>query len=307
MALGKYQKLDQDSPDIDLEAARPPAYDATQNRDEFNGYGASADPIAGPSTSAAAVNFISVLHEHIKIIGSYTIDTSLAATPLQRLFPADSTEASSSSQETELTDNNALFKTEGGDIELNLHVRGGKKAVIRAEAKHGGHIWVNFPQRAPSTPLHLHIKGSSNVRVALPASFRGPVAGGSKHSGPIKFSAGLQNLGVTTFLVNQKNPLEAKYFVGQWEGWASSGDGGVENQWTGDRLVITSEHGDVIVQTYEEREAEEQAVRDRAEERRLRRQEWPQRAIPAFGKIFVALWGVVVAIAYFVAALFNLN
>ncbi|KAF7974269.1 hypothetical protein HWV62_13060 [Athelia sp. TMB] len=307
MALGTYQKLDQNPGDIDLEAAHsPPAYDAPLPR-SITGSSpnpASAGPIPGPSTSISATNFISVIHENTKITGAYTIDTSVAAVPIGRLFPPGTAGAPSSSspqQASNPSKENGYFRANHGNIELDLRVKGGKKADIRVESENG-HVWVNFPQREQSTPLQIYIKGQTDTRVSLPASFRGPVAGGSKQNGPIQFSPAIKDLGVSTFSVNQSNPLEAKYFVGQWDG-----SGGLESDWGGDRLIILSERGDVLVQTYEEREAEDKAAREKLEEWKLGRKDWGSRVTISFGNIFVAVWGVIVATALFIVALFNLD
>ncbi|KZP20647.1 hypothetical protein FIBSPDRAFT_932115 [Athelia psychrophila] len=262
--MAKYHKLD--SVDIDLEAAHsPPAYDAPQTDAPLINHAASALPTPGTSTSQTpATNFISVIHSSTKITGDYTIDTSIAAAPLGRLFPAGSSAASTSNVLDEGAKTvNAIFQAKDEEIELNLRVKGGRTANIRVEQEEGsGHVWVNFLHRAPSTPLLLHITGSAAVRVSLPSSFRGPVAGGSKESGNIQFSPAFRELGVSTFSVNQQNPLDGKYFLGEWESWASANREGRGDNWEGDRLVVTSEGGPVLVQTYEEKESEDEAIKE---------------------------------------------
>lgn len=131
------------------------------------------------------------------------------------------------------------------------------------------------------------------MRVSLPSSFRGPVAGGSKKSGTIQFSPAFREIGVTTFSVNQQNPLDGKYFIGEWETWAGADREG-RDDWEGDRLVVTSCGGHVLVQTYEEKEAKDEAIEVK---------EWPQRVMLAFWNIFVAVWGVILAIGLFLVSL----
>ena len=156
MALGTYQKLDQNPGDIDLEAAHsPPAYDAPQSITGSSGDPTSAGPVPGPSTSVSATNFISVIHDNTKITGAHTIDTSVAAVPIGRLFPpgtAGAPPSSSSQQAANPSKANASFKTDHGDIELDLRVKGGKKADIRVETENG-HVWVNFVSSTVFAPV----------------------------------------------------------------------------------------------------------------------------------------------------------
>ncbi|KZP20692.1 hypothetical protein FIBSPDRAFT_1044720 [Athelia psychrophila] len=300
--MAKYHKLD--TVNVDLEAAHsPPAYDTPQTDAPIINHAASALPTPGTSTSQTpATNFISVIHSSTKITGDYNIDTSIAAAPIGRLFPAGSS-AASTSRVLGAKTVNAIFQAKDEDIELNLRVKGGSTANIRVEQKegyHSEHVWVNFLHRAPSTPLHLHITGSDAVRVSPPSSFRGPVAGGSKKCGDIQFSPAFRELGVSTFSVNQQNPLDGKYFLGEWESWDREGRGA---NWVGDRLVVTSEGGPVLVQTYEEKEAEDEAIRQWW----LGRKEWHMRVMLAFWNIFVAVWGVILAIGLFLVSLAHLD
>lgn len=106
----------------------------------------------------------------------------------------------------------------------------------------------------------MNIAGAGTVRVSLPSSFRGPVAGGSKLSGTIQFSRKFWEIGVTTFSENQENHRDGKYFIGEWETWAGAGGQGQGDGWEGDRLLVTSGGGPVLVQTYEEKEAEDRAI-----------------------------------------------
>lgn len=144
--MAKYQKLDTD--DIDLEAAHsPPAYDAPQNNASLMNHIASTQPTPGTSTSKpSATNFISVIHSSTKITGNYTIDTSIAAAPLGRLFPAGSAAASTSNASDEGAETpNAVFQAKNEDIELSLCVKGGSLADIRVGKLQGsGHVWVDF-------------------------------------------------------------------------------------------------------------------------------------------------------------------
>lgn len=145
------------------------------------------------------------------------------------------------------------------------------------------------------------------MRVSLPSSFRGPVAGGSKESGPIQFSPAFRELGVSIFSVNQQNPREGKYFLGEWESWAGANREERVDHWEGDQLVVTSGGGPVLIQTYEEKEAEDDAIKEREEEQRLSRKEWPQRVMKAFWNIFIAVWRVVLAIGLFMVSLAHLD
>ncbi|KAF7981304.1 hypothetical protein HWV62_34231 [Athelia sp. TMB] len=301
MAFGKLHKSNKDASNFDLEAANsPPAYDGPRSPPR-----AALQPSASTSAPVAG-NHISVIHSSTPIEGTYTIDTSAAPMPFGDFFPSGSASDSSTSPAESA---NAVFKTESGNIEIDLRVKGGKKAEIQVQTAQGlGHVWVNFPHRSESTPLHLHITGPSDVRVALPASFRGPVSGGSMVTGPIQFSPALRKIGVSTFSVNQQNPLNGKYFIGEWTGFAGAQDAMADRDWQGDRLVVTSERGTVLVQTYEERGAQD---RGKALKVGSLGWSWPKKVIRRFWGIFesiwgifVAVWGVVFAVWEVVAAIF---
>lgn len=146
--MAKYQKLN--TADIDLEAAHsPPAYDAPHNNSNASliNLAAFTPPTPGTSTSnPSATNFISVIHSSTKITGDYTIDTSITAAPLGRLFPAENLAESTSNVSQERAETaNAVFQANDKEIELSLRVKGGRAANIKVEKVEGsGHVWVDF-------------------------------------------------------------------------------------------------------------------------------------------------------------------
>ncbi|KZP21926.1 hypothetical protein FIBSPDRAFT_1043863 [Athelia psychrophila] len=292
----EYSKLKQTDDNADLSAIyTPPAYDMFDPSSQFPG-------------GTAATNYLSIVHRNMKLEGTYTVDTSIAPPPLARLFPMEA--GSSVGKEPELPESsvaaprlgpNAIFRTKKEDIEVTLRVKGGKKAEIFVEKSQGnGHVWVDIAEREPGTPLHLKVLGSNTVKLALPSSFRGPIAGGSRKGG-LQFSAAWRALGVTTFAIDQQTPLEGKYFIGEWEG---CGD-----QWEGDRLVVTSDNGHVIIGTWEEKEMEQAAkggagrritldvhdpeVGDRSWASAIRRANWQMWV--ATVKVPVATWRLIAA------------
>ena len=311
MADSGYSKLKQDNDDSDLTAIyMPPAYNYS-------------DPSSYLPGGTAGTNYLSVVHRNMKLVGSYTIDTTIKPPPLSRLFPQEGTsntpEESASVPPT--LGPNATFKTKKEDIELTLRVKGGKKAEIFVEKSQGnGHVWVDIvslytnqkhylhtdcrsqAEREPGTPLHLKVIGSNTVKISLPSSFRGPIAGGSR-KGQLQFSEAWRALGVTTFAIDQETPLSGKYFIGEWEGW--TGD-----EWEGDRLVVTSEAGQIVIGTWEEKEIKKQPkpsslgrialdiegaeVVQMSRFERVRRANW--QVWVAVASVFIMTWRVMVAL-----------
>lgn len=147
--MAKYQKLDTadtDTADTDLEVAHsPPAYDIPQNSASPTDFPPIV-PTPGTSTSTpSATNFISVIRSSTGIKGGYTIDTSITAAPLGRLFPAEASAASTTKvPKRGAKTPNAVFQA-NNRIELGLRVKGGRTANIKVENVQGrGHVWVDF-------------------------------------------------------------------------------------------------------------------------------------------------------------------
>lgn len=144
MVFGSYQKLERN--DADIEAGySPPAYDGPPQSSS-----SSSSPYPPHTTLTlipTATNHVSVVHNSMKIKGTYIIDTSIVTPSLARLFPKvqSSTAAAAAAA---ASGPNAFFKTKKKDIELSLQVKGGKKAKIVVETDGNGHVWVDFVSRA---------------------------------------------------------------------------------------------------------------------------------------------------------------
>lgn len=107
--------------------------------------------------------------------------------------------------------------------------------------------------RDPLVTLKLTVtaKGTSTF-ISLPRSFRGLIQGGST-SGDVIFSPTLLPR-TTTYAVDQANPKQGRYFIGELEGSGVEGAGG-------DLLIVTSEwkeKKDISIQEYGERDMVEQ-------------------------------------------------
>lgn len=127
------------------------------------------------------------------------------------------------------------------------------------------------------------------MRISLPRDFCGTVRGGSKH-GKLAFSPALQPTSVT-FAVDQENPLEGRYFIGDWNAAAAAPESG---EWQGDRLTVTSKDGDVLLETWEEREAVVASLKAKWTER-AGLEGWLWDVLGETGKVAIALGGVVTA------------
>lgn len=189
-----------------------------------------------------------------------------------------------------MAQSNACFKSDGR-IEVMLRVRGGPPAIILAESKgfdtRGikmaivslSHSTILFKMsysptwfslqtdRAPGTVLNINLVSSSRIRVSLPSDWNGLVKGGTEN-GSVIFSPALQSR-VATFAVDQLNPRNGTYFIGDWasafppsgaSATASSSRDTPEESWKGDILNVTVMSGhdrkNIEIETWEEREAE---------------------------------------------------
>lgn len=171
---------------------------------------------------------------------------------------------------------NAVFKTAFEHIEVKLWVKGGGVVDISAEKTDGGgHCWlavVRFcfviSQRALAdklrmkvdrqlgTTLKLSASSRQDVRVSIPSSFNGRVVGGSER-GLVTFSPALKAR-TRTFSTNQQDPLGGKYWIGEFDTALFQSVQGVGKRFEGDSLTVKSERGDILIETWEEREEEDE-------------------------------------------------
>ncbi|KAI5481219.1 hypothetical protein MNV49_005654 [Pseudohyphozyma bogoriensis] len=172
----------------------------------------------------------------------------------------------------------AFLATREGEIDVQLSVKGGGRAVIGVEncGKGTRGVKLAISSRAPDTLLDLTISSSTRIHVSLPSDFRGLVKGGTEH-GSVEFSPALTSR-VATFSVNQQSPTHGRYFIGDWMPEEPSIGDSRQLQssstslvkWEGDVLSVACQgkkSREIYIETWEEREE-----RREAEERR--KAEW---------------------------------